>query len=39
MEKMWDTVIPANFKRLFVSGTYIHVPLVTKGLKEKIWLL
>jgi len=32
MEKKWDTVIPADLKRLFVSGTYIHVPLVTKGL-------
>jgi len=30
MEKRWDTVIPADLKRLFVSG--IHVPLVTKGL-------
>jgi hypothetical protein len=30
-EKKWDTVIPADLKRLFVSGT--HVPLVTKGLK------
>jgi hypothetical protein len=23
MEKKWDTVIPADLKRLFVSGTYI----------------
>jgi len=30
MEKKWDTVIPGDLKRLFVSGTY--VPLVTKGL-------
>jgi hypothetical protein len=30
MEKKWDTVIPADLKRLFVSGTY--VPLVRKGL-------
>jgi hypothetical protein len=22
-EKKWDTVIPADLKRLFVSGTYI----------------
>jgi hypothetical protein len=33
MEKKWDTVIPADLKRLFVSGTYVYVPLVTKGLK------
>jgi len=32
MEKKWDTVIPADLKRLFTSGTY-YVPLVTKGLK------
>jgi len=31
MEKKWDTVIPADVKRLFVSETY--VPLVMKGLK------
>jgi len=31
-EKKWDTVIPADLKRLFVSGTYMS-PLVTKGLK------
>jgi hypothetical protein len=30
MEKKWDTVIPADLKRLFVSGTYIYVLLVTK---------
>jgi hypothetical protein len=23
MEKKWDTVIPADLKRLFVSGTYM----------------
>jgi hypothetical protein len=23
MEKMWDTVTPADLKRLFVSGTYM----------------
>jgi len=23
MEKKWDNLIPADFKRLFVSGTYI----------------
>ena len=23
VEKKWDTVIPADLKRLFVSGTYI----------------
>jgi len=22
MEKKWDTVIPADLKRLFISGTY-----------------
>jgi len=33
MEKRWDTVIPGDLKRLFVSGT--HVPLVTKGLNCK----
>ena len=32
MDKKWDTVIPADLKRLFVSGTYTYVPLVTKGL-------
>jgi hypothetical protein len=31
MEKKWDTVIPADLKRLSVSVTY--VPLVTKGLR------
>jgi hypothetical protein len=30
MEKKWDTVIPADLKRLFVSGTY------TKGLKRTL---
>jgi hypothetical protein len=35
MEKKWDTVIPADLKRLFVSGTY-YVPLVTEGLKIKL---
>jgi hypothetical protein len=34
MEKKWDTVIAADLKRLFVSGTY--VPLVMKGLKVEI---
>ena len=24
MEKKWDTVIPADLKRLFVSGTYCY---------------
>ena len=33
MEKKWDTVIPGDLKRLFVSGTY--VPLVTKVLYVK----
>jgi len=33
MEKKWDTVIPAELKRVLVSGTY--VPLVTKGLNTK----
>jgi len=23
MEQKWDTVIPADLKRLFVSGTYM----------------
>ena len=23
MEKKWDTLIPANLERLFVSGTYV----------------
>jgi hypothetical protein len=32
MEKKWDTVIPADLKRLFVSEAY--VPLVTKGLRK-----
>jgi hypothetical protein len=32
MEKKWDTVTPADLKKLFVSGKY--VPLVTKGLKS-----
>jgi len=32
MEKKWDTVIPADLKRLFVNGTYF--PLVTKGLSS-----
>ena len=32
MEKKWNTVIAAGLKRLFVSGTYTYVPLVTKGL-------
>jgi len=30
MEQKWDTVIPADLKRLFISGTYVL--LVTKGL-------
>jgi len=32
MEKKWDTLILADLERLFVSGTYVYVPLVTKGL-------
>jgi len=32
MEKKWDTVVPADLKRLFVSG--IYVALVTKGLNS-----
>jgi len=35
MEKKWDTVIPVDFKRLFVSGIYTYVPLVTEGLKPR----
>jgi len=31
MEKKWDTVTPADLKRLFVRG--IYDPLVKKGLK------
>jgi hypothetical protein len=31
MDKKWDTVIPAEMKRLFVKWD-IYVPLVTKGL-------
>jgi len=38
MEKRWDTVIPADLKRLFISGIY-YVPLVTKGLKGKKFFL
>jgi hypothetical protein len=34
MEKKWDTLITADLKRLFVSGVYSYVPLVTKGLKS-----
>jgi hypothetical protein len=33
MEKNWDTVMPANLKRLFYKWD-IYVPLVTKGLKK-----
>jgi len=33
MEKKWDTVIPEDLKRPFVSGTYMY-PLVTKGLSR-----
>jgi hypothetical protein len=32
MEKKWDTAIPADLKRLFVSGAYI--PLVTNRLTQ-----
>jgi hypothetical protein len=33
MKKKWDTVIPADLKKLFVSGIYTrYFPLVTKGL-------
>jgi len=36
MEKKWNTLIPADLERLFVSGTYrVYVPLVTKGLKTR----
>ena len=31
MEKKWDTVIPADLKRLFGKWE-IYVPMVTKGL-------
>jgi len=31
MEKKWDSVIPADLKRFFVSGTYDL--LVMRGLK------
>jgi len=33
MEKKWDTVIPADLKRLFVKGD-IYFPLVTKVLNN-----
>jgi hypothetical protein len=32
MEKKWGTVIPADLKRLFLSGTCVS--LVTKGLNN-----
>jgi hypothetical protein len=32
MEKKWDTAIPADLKRLFVTD--IFVPLVMKGFEE-----
>ena len=35
----WDTVIPADLKRLFVSGTYTYVPLVTKGLSRNAFFV
>jgi hypothetical protein len=38
MEKSCDTVIPADLKRLFVSGTYTYVPLITKVLSLRIGL-
>jgi hypothetical protein len=34
MEKKWDTVITADLKRLFVSGTYVS--LVMKGLNTQV---
>jgi hypothetical protein len=34
MEKKWDTVIPADLKRLFINGTCTYVLLVTKGLSD-----
>jgi hypothetical protein len=34
MEKKWDTVIPADLNRLFVSGTYISRWLILTGSKE-----
>jgi len=36
MEKKWDTAIPADLKRLFVSGTYVS--LVTKRVKWQKWI-
>ena len=38
MEKKWDTVIPADVKRLFISETCMS-PLVTKGLRGQSSLL
>ena len=34
MDKKWDTVIPADLKRLFVRGN-MYVPLVTEWLRKK----
>jgi hypothetical protein len=36
MEKKWDTIIPADLKRLCKWDIYI--PLVTKGLKSSVTL-
>jgi hypothetical protein len=38
VDKKWDTVIPADLKRLFVSGKYTYVPLVTKGVRNMQWV-
>jgi hypothetical protein len=40
MEKKWDTGIPANLKRLFISGTYGICPTGHKRVKmhvTKLW--
>jgi hypothetical protein len=33
MENKWETGIQMDLKRLFVSGTYIYLTLVMKGIK------
>ena len=38
MEKKWDTVIPADLKRLFFKWD-IYVPLVTEGLSNSKWTI
>jgi len=38
MEKKWDTVTPADLKKTLCKWD-IYVPLVTKGLSEKMYHL